>query len=80
MALEQELRTFQNELPDLLQDVDKRGKYALVHKDTVDSVWPTVDDALAAGYDRFGIEPFMVKEITEHEKPQRFSRRVTRCP
>jgi hypothetical protein len=80
VALEQELTTFRRELPALLRDEGKRGKYVLVHGDTVDSVWTTVDEALAAGYDRFGIEPFLVQQITEHERPHYFSRNVTRCP
>ena len=80
MALERELATFQRELAGLLADPAKRGKFALVHGDAVDSVWPTVDAALDAGYDRFGLEPFLVKEVTEHEEPRYFSRNITRCP
>jgi hypothetical protein len=79
VALEQELEVFANQLPQLLKDEQKRGKYALVHGDKVDSVWPTVDEALQAGYDRFGLEVFLVKEITDNEKPQFFSRNVNRC-
>jgi hypothetical protein len=80
MPLEREMETFSRELPNLLSDPEKRGKYALVFGDRVDSVWPSVDDALTAGYDRFGLAPFLVKEIVEHEKPRYFSRNVTRCP
>ena len=79
MALERELETFQKELPRLLQDEANRGKYALVYGDKVDSVWETVDEALAAGYDRFALDPFLVKEITEREEARFFSRNVSRC-
>ena len=79
MALERELETFAKVLPDLLKDDAKRGRYALIHADRLDSIWPTMDEALAAGYDRFGLEVFLVKEITEHEKPLYFSRSVSPC-
>lgn len=80
VPLERETATFRRELPALLNDAKKRGKYALVIGDRVDSVWPTVDDALAAGYARFGLDPFLVKEIVEHEKPLYFSRNLKQCP
>jgi len=41
----------------------------------VDSVWD-VDEALEAGYERFGLDPFMVKEIAEREQPIYCSRNV----
>jgi len=37
------------------------------------------DDALAAGYDRFGTDPFLVQEITDDERPKYFSRNVAPC-
>jgi hypothetical protein len=80
VTLERELEAFGKQLPELLKDEGKRGKYALVHGDDIDSVWPTIEDALQAGYDRFGLDVFLVKEITEREKPQYFSRNVKRCP
>jgi hypothetical protein len=79
VALERELETFRKELPGLLLVEGNRGKFALVHGDRVDSAWATVDEALAAGYDRFGLEPFLVKLITEHEQPRYFSRNVPPC-
>jgi hypothetical protein len=79
MALERELETFQRELPGLLQTAGNRGKYALVHGDKVDSLWPSVDKALAAGYQRFGLESFLVRVVTDAEGSSYFSRNVTRC-
>lgn len=78
-ALERELEAFKKELPRLLGE-GHRGKYALVHGDQLNSLWPTQDAALDAGYDRFGLEPFLVKEVTDHEEPRYFSRSVKRCP
>jgi hypothetical protein len=80
MSLERELETFRRELPNLLRDPANHDKFALIHGDTLHGVWPTVDDALTAGYDKFQLEPFLVKEVTEHERPRHFSRNVTRCP
>jgi hypothetical protein len=82
MTLERETETFQRELPNLLNlvsDQQKRGKFALVYGDKVDSIWPNLDDVITAGYERCGIEPFLVKEIVEHEKPVYFSRNLKRC-
>ena len=39
------------------------GKYVLIHKNKIDSVWDTFNDAIQAGYDRYGLKPFMVKQI-----------------
>jgi hypothetical protein len=78
-VLERDFAAFLRELPQLLQDGENRGKYALVHGEQVDSIWSTIDEALQAGYDRFGIEPFLVKEIIEVEEPRYFSRNVTPC-
>lgn len=81
MALEKELETFARELPRLLAKPEQRGQFALVHGDTVDSLWSTLEAGLEAGYDRFGIEPFLVKEVVEREEPQYFSRNLyKRCP
>jgi hypothetical protein len=79
MALEQEWQTSQQELPRLLADESNRGKYALVRGARVDSVWTSMDEALAAGYERFGVDPFLVQEITDHQEPKVFSRNVTPC-
>lgn len=79
MALEQELNAFRRELPALLSDPARRGTFVLVHGDAVAGCYPTFDDALAAGYDRFGLSPFLVKEVTDREEPRYFSRNL-RCP
>jgi hypothetical protein len=80
MALEQELETFARELPALLRDEKNRGRFALVHKDKVESTYASMDKALAKGYEVFGVEPFLVKEVTEHEQAVTFFRSVKRCP
>jgi hypothetical protein len=79
VALERELDTFHRQLPDLLRDESNRGRFALIHADAVAGLYPTFDAALAAGYDKFGLEAFLVKEVTDHEEPRYFSRNL-RCP
>lgn len=76
MALETELDTFHKTLPQLLSH---EGEFVLIHGDKVDSFWPTCEAALDAGYARFNLEPFLVKEVVQQEKPLYFSRSVTRC-
>ena len=79
VALEKEMETFRRELPALLADPANRGQFALVHGDAVAGLYPTFEAALSAGYDRFGLSPFLVKEVTDHEEPRYFSRNL-RCP
>lgn len=76
MALEQEIETFRRALPALLADPTMRGKFALVHGDTVAAVLTSQDAALEAGYEKFGLSPFLVKEVTDSEEPQYFSRSI----
>jgi hypothetical protein len=77
-ALETEMGTFRRELPGLLADPANRGRFVLIQGGLVAGLFPTFDAGLEAGYDRFGLEPFMVKEVTDREKPLYFSRPL-RC-
>ena len=79
MALEREIETFRRELPALLGDPASRGTFALVQGETIVGLFPTFEAALAAGYDKIGLAPFLVKEVTDHEEPRYFSRNL-RCP
>jgi hypothetical protein len=65
MALERELRTYTEKLPELLA---QEGKYVLIHQDEVAGTFDTFADAVQAGYERFDLDqPFLVKEITAVE-------------
>jgi hypothetical protein len=67
--LKQEWRTFLRERNRLLAEGHK-GRFALVKGDGVVGTWPDEDAALRAGYDRFGLEPFMVAPIVaEGDEP-----------
>jgi hypothetical protein len=77
--LDAELDTFKRELPALLAEPANRGRFALVRGDAVAGLYPSFDAALAAGYEKFGLDPFLVKEVTDREQPRYFSRNL-RCP
>ncbi|HTU21509.1 MAG TPA: hypothetical protein VMG10_25955 [Gemmataceae bacterium] len=68
MTLERESATYQRELDRLIRE-GEAGRFALIRDAEIISVWDTYGDAIQAGYDRFGLEPFMVKQILRHERP-----------
>jgi hypothetical protein len=74
MALEREMETFARQLPDLLKDPQNQGQFALVRGNEVAGIFPTFDAALSVGYDKYQLDPFLVKEVTERELPRYFSR------
>src|SRR5690349_8005516 len=64
VALEREWAVFERELPRLLAEGHK-GKFVLIHGDALADIFATLEEAMAAGYDRFGIEPFLAQEIND---------------
>lgn len=78
VALEREAGVFALQLPTLLADPANNGLYALIHGDSVSGLYPNFDAALAAGYEKFGVDPFLVKQVVETEVPRYFSRNL-RC-
>jgi hypothetical protein len=65
--LEQELATFERELPKLLHSI--KGQFVLIHGDEIHSAWRTENEAYTAGCEHFGTEPFLVMLVEEHEPP-----------
>lgn len=56
------------------------GKFALLAKGGLVGLWNTYEDALQAGYQRFGLtERFLVKKVEGIEGIQYFSRDIA-CP
>jgi hypothetical protein len=51
----------------------------LVHGDKVVGLFDTYRDALAAGYEQFQLEPFLVKQISVAEEALQFSREHVFC-
>lgn len=75
--LETEQKTYEQNKESLVKDHD--GKFVLIHEKEVDSTWDSYEDALQAGYDRFGLKPFLVKQIERIEPIHFFSRDITAC-
>jgi hypothetical protein len=65
MALETELATYKQKLPELKE---QEGKFALVHGEDLVDVYSTYEDAIKEGYNRFKLEPFLVKQIRATEQ------------
>jgi hypothetical protein len=60
MALEKELETYKKHLPELKSH---EGKFVLIQGENVVDFFTSYDDALKEGYKRFGLTPFMVKQV-----------------
>jgi len=73
MALEKELATYNAKLPDLK---DYQGKYVLIHGDDVVDFYVAYEDAIKAGYEKFKLEPFLVKQVSVTETVQQFTRHI----
>ncbi|MCE9531343.1 MAG: hypothetical protein K8T89_09525 [Planctomycetes bacterium] len=61
-SLDEEICTYFRVLPRLLQE-GAEGRVALIQGNDLDSLWDTMDDALQAGYDKFGLGRFMTQPI-----------------
>jgi len=76
VALERELETYLKERPRLLAE-GQAGRFVVIHGNEVLGVYDTLEEALEAGYNRFGLdELFMARQIAEIDKPLYFSRNV----
>jgi hypothetical protein len=73
MALELELETYQKNLSSLLTN---KGRFVLIAGDRVEGVFDHYKEAIEIGYQRFGLNPFLVKQIQEPSQPVFFSRDV----
>jgi hypothetical protein len=76
MALEKELTTYNNKLQELKAD---EGKFVLIKGDDVVDTFSSYDDAIKAGYAKFKLEPFLVKQVRALEQAQFVSRFVDPC-
>jgi hypothetical protein len=77
MALEKELETYKRELPTLA--ASSAGKFVLIQDSQVMGVFDTYADALKEGYEKFGLTPFLVKQINALEKVHYFTRDIGVC-
>ncbi|HEX3655004.1 MAG TPA: hypothetical protein VHV55_04325 [Pirellulales bacterium] len=73
-----ELAIYEQQKAELLKHGE--GRFALIGNGNVAGVWDTYDDALQAGYEKFGLKPFLVKQIASREPVQFISRTSPICP
>jgi len=72
--LQKEIATYNAKLPELIGS--SMGKFVLIKGDAVEGVFDTYADALKIGYERFKLEPFMVKQVAPAERIQFFTREL----
>lgn len=65
MLLEQEINYFEEHLGELLEHHE--GQFALVKRDRLVGTYSTFKEAYEAGVQEFGIEAFLVKQVSESE-------------
>jgi hypothetical protein len=63
--LDQEIATYQRHLPELLE---QQGKFVLIKGNEVAGTFDSYQDALTAGYQRFKLGSFLVKQISLTER------------
>jgi hypothetical protein len=73
VALETELATYEAKLPELKRH---EGKFVLIHGDEVVDFFSTYEDAIKAGYQKFGLESFLVKKVAVTEPIFFFTRHI----
>ncbi|MBR0560042.1 hypothetical protein [Neokomagataea anthophila] len=61
LPLAQELKTFEEKVLPLK---DKQGKYAVLRGSNILGFFNDYEDALSAAYKEYGLEPFLVKQVT----------------
>jgi len=71
MALEAELKTYEERLESLLPE---EGKFVLIHGTSVLGTFDTYEDAIKGGYDKCQLAPFLVKRIQAVDRVQCFTR------
>lgn len=71
--LQKEVETYNSKLPELLGSL---GKFVLISGETVEGIFDTYADALKIGYEKFKLEPFLVKQIAPAEQIQFFTREL----
>jgi hypothetical protein len=64
MALEQEIATYRSKIGTLKEH---EGKFVLIQGDQVIDFFSTYEDAIKSGYQRFKLDPFLVKQVAATE-------------
>jgi hypothetical protein len=75
MALEIELATYKAKLAELIAD-GSEGKFVLIKGGDFVDVFGTYEDAIKEGYSKFGLEPFLVRQVQSVEHVHFISRLI----
>jgi hypothetical protein len=73
MALEAELAVYKHRLHEW---TEHEGKFVLIHGDQVVGFYSSYEDAIQIGYEKFKLEPFLVKQIQTVEVVQCITRLI----
>jgi len=73
MSLEKELTVYKTRLHEM---AEHEGKFVLIHGDDLVAYFGTYEDAITEGYQKFGLDPFFVKQVNTTEQVQFISRFV----
>jgi hypothetical protein len=65
LNLDRERETYESALPDMLKAGD--GQFVVIHGKEICKLLPTYEQALAWGYDKFGLDSFLVKRVAAIE-------------
>ena len=66
-SLEENLKFFEEKLPELLETDE--GRFAVGRVGDKFTCWDTYGDAIQYGYERYGLNPFLVKQVERFERP-----------
>lgn len=69
--IDKEVAFFETKRAELLASAE--GKFALVKGEAIIGTYDSREDALEAGYARFGGDPFLVKQIAKEDEVVYFS-------
>ena len=65
-ALEKELRTYDAKKAELLRSAG--GKFVLIKGEELIGLYDTIEEALSAGAERYGLDAFLVREVRSEEE------------
>jgi hypothetical protein len=74
--LDAEIATYNAKLPSLIEHL---GRFVVIKGDSVVGIFDTYNDALSQGYEKFGLDEFLVKRIMPIEQVSFISRQVIPC-
>lgn len=76
MALEKELKSYKEHIHEWSEH---EGQYVLIKDESAAGFFSSYDDALRAGYEKFKLEPFLVKRVSSLDHVHFVSRLFDPC-